>query len=171
MFTLAGIPSPHTLSALGEDVLAGTQRSLRTLELLHAIEATIDALCYDQTRFGAIAAFTRKVEETLRTCPRDKPLDPDGHVEAVLLSGQEATKKYYDRLISAREIARREPIINDEDGLVDAFTVTIAVVAELHNAVNDVRWALGEYDADLSPRARDCTATTPEELAQHLDAL
>lgn len=169
MNLIAGAPSHRTLSDIGEDVLAGVGR--RNLELLRKIEVTIDGLCYDQTFFGGIAQFARKLEEYLRAATLIKPIDEDGKGEESLLRAQAETKKYYDALIRRRESARRDPAVTEEDGLVDAFTSTIAVVAELHNAVNDLRWAVGEHDANFSPRAQDCIATSPEALAKHLDAL
>lgn len=139
----------ETLDRLSSDVVSDAQRSLH---LLRDIETTIQALCYDRTRFEGVAKFAHAVAEAFRNgrIKRDKPFDPEGKAEESLLRAQEAARKLYDRLIERRDAARQDERLADEDGVVDEFTRTIVVMADLHNGLNELRWAIGEYDADIA---------------------
>ena len=51
--------------------------------------------------------------------------------------------------MNRRDHAEQDQDVKEEDGLVDEFTRTISVLSDLHNKLNDLRWAVGEHDADL----------------------
>jgi len=142
-----GATDLETLDRLSSDVVSDAQRSL---DLLRAIETTIQALCYERTRFEGAAKFAHRAAEAFRNVKRDKPFDPEGKAEEKLLDAQRAAKKLYDRLIEKRGHAQKDERLTDEDGVVDEYTRTIGVVADLHNGLNELRWAIGEYDADLA---------------------
>jgi hypothetical protein len=139
----------ETLDRLSSDVVSDAQRSLH---LLRDIDNTIQALCYDRTRFEGVAKFAHAVAEAFRNgrLKRDKPFDPEGKAEESLLRAQEAARRLYDRLIEKRRLAREDKRLAEDDGVVDEYTRTIAVVADLHNGLNELRWAIGEYDADMA---------------------
>lgn len=137
----------ETLNRLSDDVASDAQR---TLELLRVIETTIQALCYERARFEGPAKFTHLAAEQIRNAKRVVPLDPEGKAEENLLKAQDLIRNLYDNLIEKRKYAQQDDSLTDEDGVVDEFTRTIAVVSDLHNGLNELRWAIGEYDADLA---------------------
>ncbi len=160
-------PNVRTLLVLGEDVITGAQRSL---ELLKAIEETISALCYAQKKYSAMTAFAKLEEEAIRKAQYAKPLDPEGSIEDKLLLAQNATKELHQALIEKRGLVR-SPEIREEDGLEEELERTIKVVAELHDALNDLRWVVGEHDANLSSSRKGQTLKSPEEIEKFLSSL
>lgn len=165
---LMHMASARTLSALGDDILAGANRSLK---LLKDIEETISSLCYDQRYYDALTSITKDVAENIRKAARVKPLDEDGSIEEKLLRGQNVAHKLYTQLIEKRRSAISDPQLTDEDGVAEEFTRTIEVVAKMHNAINELRCALGEYDADLSPRKDGVLLKNTEEIEKFLSTI
>jgi hypothetical protein len=137
----------ETLGRLSEDVVSDARRSLA---LLRDIETTIQALCYERTRFEGPAKFAHLAAEGIRGAKRVRQLDPEGEAEAKLLKAQNIMRDLYNKLVEKREYARHDDRLTEEDGVVDEFTRTISVVADLHNGLNELRWAVGEFDADLA---------------------
>lgn len=160
--------SARTLSVLGDDILTGATRSLK---LLKDIEETISSLCYDQRYYGVLTSIANDAAENIRKAPRVKLLDQDGSIEEKLLRGQNAAHDLYTQLIEKRKSAIFDPQLTDEDGVAEEFTRTIEVVAKMHNAINELRCALGEYDADLSPRRDGPLLKNSEEIETFLSAI
>jgi hypothetical protein len=159
-------PSVGMLTRFGEDV---EHYSARSLELLRDIESTIEALQYDQRLCEPLCTLATTCSDRLRTSERVKELDPTGKIEATMLRAQGAAKALYDELIRRRQAARADHRVKDEDGLVDEFSRTISCVADLHNAINALRWALGEHDADLSPISGPAFESV-DDLLDHLES-
>lgn len=159
-------PSVGMLTRLGEDV---QHYSARSLNLLRDIESTIEALQYDQRLCEPLYTIAAACNDQLRARQGVRELDPTGEIEATMLRAQGAAKALYDELIRRRQAALTDHRVRDEDGLVDEFTRTIACVADLHNAINALRWALGEHDADLSPVSRTAVESV-DELLSHLES-
>lgn len=160
--------STRTLSSLGDDILTGANRSLR---LLKDIEETISSLCYDQRYYAALTDITKDAADNIHKAPRLKMLDPDGSIEEKLLCGQNVAHKLYTQLIERRKSAISDPQLTDEDGVAEEFTRTIGVVAKMHNAINELRLAVGEYDADLSPKKEGKVLKSAEEIEEFLSAI
>jgi hypothetical protein len=160
------IGSIGMLTRLGEDV---QHYSARSLDLLRDIEATIRGLQYDQRLCETLCALATSSSEALRARPSNEEIDPVGKIEATMHRAQEAAKALYDELIRRRDVARADRRVQDEDGLIDEFTRTIACVADPHNAINALRWALGEHDADLSPVSGPAFETI-DDLLGHLES-
>jgi hypothetical protein len=137
----------ETLERLSSDVVSDARRSL---DLLRDIETTIQALCYERARFEGPAKFVHIAAGQIRAAKRDKPIDPDGKSEEKLFEAQQVMRDLYEKLIEKRQYAQQDERLTDDDGVVDEFTRTISVVADLHNGLNELRWAIGEYDADLA---------------------
>jgi len=158
----------ETLDRLSSDIVSDAQRSV---QLLRAIETTIRALCYERTKFEAAAKFVHQFAEAVKAAKRGKTeLDPKGVVEKNLLDAQSAVHKLYDELIEKRQSARDDHRLTEEDGVAEEYTTAIAVVADLHNGLNELRWAIGEYDADVAPRGAR-RALTVDEMEGFLKAL
>jgi len=138
-----------TLARLGTNIASHANESLRSLQVLRAIEDTISALTYDRKFYKEFAEVAEGFAKNVKGGNPVKILDPNGDLEATLARAQQAAKDLYESLITRRSLAEEDPEVNDEDELVDEFTRTISVLADLHNKINDLRWAVGEHDADL----------------------
>lgn len=159
-----------TLGRLGATVEWHANETLRSLELLRAIEETISALVYDRKFYEQFAVDALKFANEVKNRKPEEPLDPKGELDEILARGQEAAHKLYDSLINRRQFAREDPNVKEEDGLVDEFTRTISVLADLHNKLNDLRWVVGEHDAELE-KIRGSNLKTPAEIEQALKSL
>jgi hypothetical protein len=157
-----------TLDRLSSDIVSDAQRSV---QLLRAIETTIQALCHERTKFEGAAKFVHQFADAVKGAKRGKKeLDPKGVVEKNLLDAQSAVNKLYQELVEKRQSARDDHRLTDEDGVAEEYTRTIAVVADLHNGLNDLRWAIGEYDADVAPKGEGRNLK-PDELESFLKSL
>lgn len=160
----------QTLGRLGTTIEMHAEATLRSLELLRAIEDTIRELVYDRRFYKGFAEDAAKFTKDIQKKKPEKPLDSEGKLGDILTRGQEAAHRLYDSLIKRRESARNDPEVHDEDGLVDEFTTTIHVLADLHNKLNELRWSVGEHDAELEG-IRGMTLKTPAEIESALKAL
>jgi len=159
-----------TLDRLGTNVVSHANESLRSLKVIRAIEETISALSYDSKFYKEFADVAGKFAQDVRGAKATKPLDPQGKLEEVLARAQQSAKDLYDSLVSKRRYAEQDPNVNDEDCLVDEFTKTIAVLADLHNKLNELRWAVGEHDVNVSSDGdkNSRTFTSAEEVKNFL---
>lgn len=145
--------SLEALDNLGQDVLSHAERAQRSLRLLRQIEDTISALCYERRLFEAMAKFVHEICEDIKHRKPVQPIDPHGTVWENLEKAQAAMKRLYETMVEKREYARNDPDLTEEDGVADEYTRSIAVVADLHNGINELRWAIGEHDAELEPKS------------------
>lgn len=122
----------------------------RNLDLLRAIESTINNLDRLTARTRADLQFADRVFAWLEHS--NEVVDPDEKIQAELEAAQSAVADLYGALIDRRTHARLDPMLNEEDGVEDAYTRTIAAVADLHNAINSIRWNIGEHDIDAQPK-------------------
>ena len=156
--------STSTLTTLGNDVEKAAHRSL---DLLKAIESTLDALCYDEKVYNAFAGFAHQALDRIRKMKPIKAIDPDGTVAETLLKAQTATKAVYERLMVKHRSAVKDVRLTEEDGIAGEYQQLITIVADLHDCLNDLRWAVGEHDAELYA-ARGPVLTSIEDIEKHL---
>jgi len=157
-----------TLKRLGGDVIHAANRSI---QLLNAIETTVSALCYDRSFYSAIANFSHKMTEAIKKSESSEEIYSDEtHLDG-LLKAQEKIHNLYDLMIAKRHSAISDPRLTDEDGVANEYTETIAVIAELHNNLNDLRWAIGEHNARISGEGRGEILRSPKDVEKYLDTL
>lgn len=122
----------------------------RELGLLDAIEATLDRLRFEEKMFGALAEHADYIAERLYSAKSNgNPIDPQGEMAQLFESAQSLADRYHQQLTHKRDVAKADSRLCDDDCIVDAFNNAIAVAADLHNAINRLRWAIGEHDANL----------------------
>lgn len=136
--------NPQTLKTLGKEIAS------RSLSLIKTIEQVIDSLCLQQKMFQALSSVAHEASIQIGAAAGEKPIDPKRSIEKIFLGAQQATKDLHELLIRKRESAEGDPRLTKDDGVVEEFTRTIAIVAELHNNLNTLRWAIAEHDADRS---------------------
>ena len=149
-----------------------TEASQKSLTLLRAIDLTIDALVWIEDQAGPTVVFIEKAVANIKVCDRKCKLDPKDVATSAALTSEETSVALYNLLIQKRKfaIAARELDGDDKAAVVEAYNRAIAAVADLHNAFADLRWAIGEHDADLEePTGKPLS--TAKEIAEYLDAL
>lgn len=151
---------------------ASTESSQRSLTYLRAVNMTIDALVWTEKQAGSTTAFIEKVTNSIKSCDRTRKIDPDNLVTSAVLTSEETSISLYNILVVKRGYALAATELDGEnkEAIVEAYNNATAAVADLHNAFADLRWAIGEHDADLEePSGKPLS--TPEEVAEYLDGL
>ena len=140
--------APAEVRQFCESVSESTTKNIR---LLKAIEQTVDWLVWLQNRAKADAQFAEKAAGHFKTCERLKPVDADRTLYTLLEEVEGDLQKLHQLLIDKRNAASRAPELNGDHRtvVVDEYTAAISAIAELHNLMTDLRWAIGEHDADL----------------------
>lgn len=123
----------------------------RNLEILRAIESTLAWLERLTGQLRADFEFADKVNANLAGIPGI--IDPDDSIQQGLEKAQIAVEELYGLLISKRQSGRDDHRLMEEDGIEEAYTEAIAAAADLHNAINSLRWNIGEHDTDAEPKA------------------
>lgn len=83
----------------------------------------------------------------------DQRIDPEGKLAEMLESAQKQMAAAHQFLQEKRQAALAAGIIESE-----SYAKIIDAASELHNALNTMRWAIGEHDADLeSPSGKPHT--------------
>lgn len=143
---LAGAPGPRVLAEFGAGVMDHAQRSLK---LLNAIEEAIGALCLLREWFAGPAEYARQVAERIKSVKPERPIDPEGVIEAIFAQAQHEIKRLHLSLLDTRVALKDARDLTAEDGFVDELTLTIDTVTALLDALTALRWAIMEHDADL----------------------
>lgn len=151
---------------------ASTESSQRSLTLLRAVDMTIDALTWIENQASSTISFVDKVTSAIKTCNRSYAIDPNNLVTSAVLTSEEASVSLYNILTEKREHALDAAELDGEDkeAVVDAYNRATSAVADLHNSFADLRWAIGEHDADLEEPTGKPLSTT-EEIAAYLNDL
>ena len=159
---------PATIDRLGGDVFTHANRSI---ELLKAIETTVSSLCYDQAFYSSVDTFSQHAIDAINNSKPSAPIDKDGGRRSKLLEAQEAVHRLYELMIIKKSSAMNDGRLTAEDGVVDEYGETISAIADLHNSLNDLRWAIGEHDAALSEKGNGVVLRSPKEVEAYLDNL
>lgn len=157
--------SSSELNAIGDDALVGTTRSI---ELLRTIDNAIAQLCYDQNFFGMIGKMARFSAESIKKSTDSTPIDKDGSTLEKLLTAQKSCERLFEVLVARKKSAEADSRLTADDGVADEFSRTADVVIEAHNALNDLRWAIDEHDADLES-VSGAPFSDPEALRAYLN--
>lgn len=161
--------APAEVRQFCESVSESTTKNIR---LLKAIEQTVDWLVWVQNRAKADAAFAAKAADHLKKCERVKPIDEDGTLCALFEEVESGLQGLHQLLIDKRDLARRAPELEGDHktAVVDEYIGAVASVADLHNLMMDLRWALGEHDADLEQPLGPAISSS-EDVKAYLETL
>jgi hypothetical protein len=161
--------APAEVRQFCESVSESTTKNIR---LLKAIEQTVDWLIWVQDRIKADSEFASKAADHLKKCERVKLIDEDGTLCALFEEVESGLQALRQLLIDKRDAARRAPELEGDHktAVVDEYTTAIESVAELHNLMIDLRWAVGEHDADLEQPLGPAISSA-EEAKAYLESL
>lgn len=149
-----------------------SEGATKTITLLRAIEQTVTHLSWVQNRAKADTAFAAKAAELLRTCERHIAIDTDGVICASLEEAETRVQRLYGMLIEKRNAARNAAELQEDDRetIIEEYAHAIAAVADLHCSLTDLKWAIGEHDADLEKPTGD-SFSDPKALRAYLKAV
>lgn len=119
----------------------------RNLGLLRDIENTLAWLERMTAQIHADVIFAEKANDTLGNI--HDVIDPDDSLQDALEKAQHAIDELYNVLIAKRQSGRDDKRLTDDDGIEAAYTNAIAEAADLQNAINTLRWNIGEHDISL----------------------
>ena len=128
-----------------------SDETTKSLDTLRNIEATVFWLSFIQKHANTNISLAVKVADAIKTCDRIKPIDVEDKLTGTIEGVEGRLNDLYNLLISKREVARKAAELDgpDKELVVDEYTSAITAVADLHNSMADLRWAVMEHDADL----------------------
>lgn len=167
----AGRETVARISRFG-DLTEAHKRETHRLEVLNAVEQTMDILASERLHVSTLADHGEMLIERIETSPFKEPIDPEDEMIEKLRSTETGIRDDVLRLLNERrESVVRDPRLEDEleDGIVAAYDDLIAAWTRVHNSFVNLRWAVMEHDADLDESTGN-TYESPEDLINALSA-
>lgn len=121
----------------------------RNLQLLSAIENTLDALDSDIKIIVGIDASYEELRQRLESS--DVVIDPDRRIESNLIKASDACSRIYHDAQQRHVAACTDPQLNPDDGVADAYESFMDAIRHLHDTVEDLREWVAIHDAVLEP--------------------
>lgn len=137
--------------------------SARTFEILSEIDETVGGSVWLAQSLSATTVWIEKNTKRIKLCGCTMSIDSDNTCSESLGFSQEITNSFYRRLIRSRD---KSKWANNNDVLA-ALSEALSQLADFHNAISDLRWAIMEHDANLDPASdKHITSlkTTPLKL-------
>lgn len=135
-------------------VEGAAEQTTRSLELLRAIETTVQVNDMLAESFEQSNHRISKAIEAICGRPTDNPkspIDADGAIRASIEQTLDVSIAILGKMESARESAGKDNDLCHDDGVVESFDKVIAALTEAHETMNELNWAIMEHDADRSP--------------------
>lgn len=157
------------VSFISGNALASATNSMN---LLRDIEETVNSLSLLQEQFKVNCKSALLVLADIKECNHGGILDPKGELCSSLEETEQALERLHHILTKKRDAAIQAPELKGDhkDSVTAEYLGAITEVACLHNAIADIRWAVGEHDADLE-KSDGLAITDPQELLQYLNSL
>jgi hypothetical protein len=135
---------PVAMSFAGVNAFAA-----RNLQLLSAIENTLDALDSDIKIIVGIDASYDELRQRLES--NEAVIDPDRRIESNLVKASEACSRIYRDARQRHGFACIDPELHPDDGVADAYESFMDAIGHLHDTVEDLREWMASHDAVLEP--------------------
>lgn len=142
--TAGRLPGRPSLSLDGINAFAA-----RNLELLSAIENTLDALDADTGLLRAIASGYEEVHQSLRSVVG--AIDPNGTLTFRLEKASDACVRIFQDARKRYGSACNDPRLCEEDGVAEAYESFLLALREMHDAIEALREWIAVHDAVLEP--------------------
>lgn len=133
------------LKAFGQQVRVDASRDLK---LLRTIETTLDALDIDQERVNQLNQAAEQFIDLAKKSVSSAIGDSTGLV--TLFDGaRDEVGEAHGILVEKHRSAISDPVLHDDDGIVEAYACLLSATAALYNNLNELSWIIGEHEADL----------------------
>jgi hypothetical protein len=134
----------NRMSPSGAQALAA-----RNLDFLAAIERTIDALVSDTSLVNDIGHAYQELHDKL--AGSESAIDADGRINALLEMASETCVRIYRDAQRRHRVADQDPLLQPDDGVLEAYGSFIQAVHKLHDTVEVLREWIATHDAVLQP--------------------
>jgi hypothetical protein len=155
----------QTLNRVSISTASAQAFAARNLELLTAIENTIDALTGDTDLLSAISRTYSELQEKLSSFEGE--IDASGRIGAMLDKASASCARIYRDAEHRHQAACTDPQLRPDDGVTDAYEAFMNAVHELHDTVESLREWVAVHDAVLQP----VSGTTFESVGDLFDSL
>lgn len=137
------------LSSLTQGVT--THAHAASLELLKAVDMTVEALAALQSQGREALALARGCADAVKQCEPESVIDPEFVRCKEIETAEQALAVERETLRLKLAAARDDDRLrgDHEDSVVTEYEGAIEVCEALHDALVDLRWAVLEHDADL----------------------
>ncbi|WP_103018132.1 hypothetical protein [Alicycliphilus denitrificans] len=135
----------------------------RNLELLAAIENTLDALSADTNLLHAIHAGYREIHEKLEGTAT--AIDEGGRIQGILDKAGASCARIYHDACQRHQSACQDPQLRPDDGVADAYSAFIDALRELHDTIEYLREWIATHDAVLQPTTGTVYASADDLFA------
>lgn len=149
-------------TAAGVQAYAG-----RTLQLLQAIEQTIDHVTENRDLVTALGKGATDYLAALEQDPPAGPLDPEGRVCRTFAAAISALERMHQDAGMRRAAAATDRRLRDDDGVVDIYDSFLQALSDAHDAVHEVKEWIETHDALLEP----ATGGTYADATDLIDAI
>lgn len=148
------------MSSAGAQALAA-----RNLDLLRAIEDTVDGLVADTDLVRSISRTYSELKTKLSA--RSTEIDPTGRICAILDKTSDSCVRIYKDAKNRHIFASADPQLRPDDGVVEAFSEFVGAINELHDTVEELSEWISTHDAVLQPT----TGQTFDNVSSLFDSL
>jgi hypothetical protein len=129
----------------------------RNLDLLRAIENTVDCLVADTNLVRSICATYEEIQTKLSSS--QTVIDPTGHICSVLEKASGSCARIYEDSKKRHMSAVRDPQLRSDDGVVDAYDEFMVVINQLHDTIEELCDWIATHDAVLQPTTGETFAS------------
>lgn len=140
-YLCAGVGSPA-----GVQAYAG-----RTLDLLHAIEKTIDLVSENGEHVRVLARGIGKCLAALKDGSIEVKLDPEGRVCDLFARGLESLQRMHRDASLRRDSAAADQRLQDDDGVVEVYDSFLEALSDAYDVLHELREWIETHDALLEP--------------------
>jgi hypothetical protein len=137
----------------------------RTIALLSAIEATVDALNGFSKHFRVDLDTGVRFLSLVLSC--EFPIDPHGDVCASIEKSQSILANLYRAFGKNKVSAENDGRICEDDGVVDAYTQAMEALTALYDIMEDLRHTILEHDLSFE-KVVGKSFSSVEELFQDI---
>ncbi len=148
-------------------VQGAAQEAARSLELLRAIETTVEVNNLIAEAFEHINHRITASIEAVCARPSENPAEPidaDGSIRAMAEQALDVFCSAVQTMSSKRDAALRDGDLSHEDGVVESYDRVMEALTDSHGLINELNWAIMEHDADRSPLSGKGPFTSAKEL-------
>lgn len=125
--------------------------SARNLQLLQAIEGTLNRLSSDSRILGAVAETFREILQRLQDDLPTDTIDRDGSICDAQRLAAEAVQRIYAKANRQHKSACSDARLTQEDGVVEAYQDCMRTLESLFDAIEALRDWIETHDALLEP--------------------
>lgn len=121
----------------------------RTLDLLHAIEKTVDHLSENRDHIAVLAGGMVKTLQMLQNAKIETSIDPEGRVCDLLGQSLDALARMHASSARRRESAVADTRLRHDDGVVEAYDNFLSALNDAHEVVHELKEWIETHEALL----------------------